>query len=418
MEEMAMKKSKLITLGLLIGAGLLLSINQAQAADTWVKNGADWNLSQDGSLAKNKWVQNAGSWYHFDSTGKMQTGWLKEGNTWYSLADSGAMRTGWYKEGNTWYSLANSGAMRTGWYKEGNTWYSLANSGAMRTGWYKEGNTWYYLHFSGSMMTGWECINGDWYYFEQSGAMASDRVVNSSDGTGYILSKDGHMFTLQDSPYKHDDIVRLGDGYEYLIKAKFDGNNFTDIIVDKNTWYIKPEFKKFSDKYGDEVANTTLALVDNKEEGQEIDPKAVIRNFQNLPGRYYFGADGRRVLPLPEMTTRSEIKKVGNDLYLEDPGVRLRLSAHFTINNNKLYYLENKQGKLKTGYFVLIDDGMATTLHHLLVYADQSGEVLKMKRLPSRFSDYFDKEIDGFYGQKIKITQPNKYEYYKVLVVK
>ena len=392
-----MKKSKLLTLGLLAGAGLLLSIKQAQAADTWVKNGADWNLSQDGSLAKSKWVQNAGSWYHFDSAGKMQTGWLKDGNTWYSLADSGAMRTGWYKEGNTWYSLADSGAMRTGWYKEGSTWY--------------------YLRFSGSMQTGWEFIDNNWYYFEQSGAMASDRVVNSSDGTGYILSKDGHMFTLQDSPYKHDDIVRLGDGYEYLIKAKYDGNKFTDVIVAKNTWYVKPEFKKFSDKYGDHVANITLALVDNKEKGQEIDPKAVIRNFQNLPGRYYFGADGRRVLPLPEMTTRSEIKKVGNDLYLEDPGVRLRLD-NFTINNNKLYYLDNGQGKLKTGYFVLIDDGMATTHHHLLVYADQSGEVLKMKRLPSRFSDYFDKEIDGFYGQKIKITQPNKYEYYKVLVVK
>ena len=394
-----MKKSKLLTLGLLAGAGLLLSINQAQAADTWVKNGADWNLSQDGSLAKNKWVQNAGSWYHFDSTGKMQTGWLKDGNTWYSLADSGAMRTGWYKEGNTWYSLADSGAMRTGWYKEGSTWY--------------------YLRFSGSMMTGWVFIDGNWYYFEQSGAMASDRVVNSSDGTGYILSKDGHMFTLQNSPYKNGDIVRLGDGYEYLITAKFDGNNFTDVIVDKNTWYIKPEFKKFSDKYGDQVSNTMLALVDNKEEGQEIDPKAVIRNFQNLPGRYYFGADGRRVTPLPEMTTRSEIKKVGNDLYLEDPGVRLRLpSTNFTINNNKLYHLDNGQGKLKTGYFVLIDDGMSTTHYHFLVYADQSGEVLKMKRLPSRFSDYFDKEIDGFYGQKIKITQPNKYEYYKVLVVK
>jgi len=64
---MAMKKSKLLTLGLLAGAGLLLSINQAQAADTWVKNGSDWNLSQDGSLAKDKWVQNAGSWYHFDA---------------------------------------------------------------------------------------------------------------------------------------------------------------------------------------------------------------------------------------------------------------------------------------------------------------------------------------------------------------
>ena len=394
-----MKKSKLLTLGLLAGAGLLLSINQAQAADTWVKNGADWNLSQDGSLAKNKWVQNSGSWYHFDGSGKMQTGWLKDGDTWYSLADSGAMRTGWYKEGNTWYSLADSGAMRTGWYKEGSTWY--------------------YLKGSGAMATGWAIASHQWYYFEQSGAMASDRVVNSSDGTGYILSKDGHMLTLQDSPYKKDDIVRLGDGYEYLITAKFDGNNYTDVIVAKNTWYIKPEFKKFSDKYGDQVSNTMLALVDNKEEGQEIDPKAVIRNFQNLPGRYYFGADGRRVLPLPEMTTRSEIKKVGNDLYLEDPGVRLRLpSTDFTINNNKLYHLDNGQGKLKTGYFVLIDDGMATTPHHLLVYADQSGEVLKMKRLPSRFVDYRDKEIDGFYGQKIKITQPNKYEYYKVLVVK
>ena len=394
-----MKKSKLLTLGLLAGAALLLSINQAQAADTWVKNGADWNLSQDGSLAKDKWVQNAGSWYHFDGTGKMQTGWLKDGNTWYSLADSGAMRTGWYKEAGTWYSLADSGAMRTGWYKEGATWY--------------------YLKGSGAMATGWATANGDWYYFEQSGAMASDRVVNSSDGTGYILSKDGHMFTLQDSPYKHDDIVRLGDGYEYLIKAKYDGNKFTDVIVAKNTWYVKPEFKKFSDKYGDEVSNTILALVDNKEEGQEIDPKAVIRNFQNLPGRYYFGADGRRVLPLPEMTTRSEIKKVGNDLYLEDPGVRLRLpSTYFTINNNKLYYLENEQGKLKTGYFVLIDDGATTTHYHILAYADQSGEILKMKRLPSGVRDYLDKEIDGFYGQKIKIESPHSNEYYKVVVVK
>ena len=394
-----MKKSKLLTLGLLVGAGLLLSINQAQAADTWVKNGADWNLSQDGSLAKDKWVQNAGSWYHFDSTGKMQTGWLKDGNTWYSLADSGAMRTGWYKEGNTWYSLANSGAMRTGWYKEGSTWY--------------------YLKGSGAMATGWATANGQWSYFEKSGAMVADRAVLASDGESYVIGKDGYMLTLQNSPYKNDDIVRLGDGYEYLIKAKFDGNNFTDVIVAKNTWYIRPEFKKFSNKYGDEVANTTLALVDNKEEGQEIDPKAVVQNFQNLPNRYYFDENGHRVVNIPAMTTYSEIKKVGNDVYLENPGARLRLGAtHFTINNNKLYYLENEQGKLKTGYFVLIDDGMATTLHHLLVYADQSGEVLKMKRLPSRFSDYFDKEIDGFYGQKIKITQPNKYEYYKVLVVK
>mgnify|MGYP001743264686 CR=1 FL=1 len=300
-----MKKSKLFTLGLLAGAGLLLSINQAQAADTWVKNGADWNLSQDGSLAKNKWVQNAGSWYHFDGSGKMQTGWYKEGNTWYSLADSGAMRTGWYKEGSTWY----------------------------------------YLKGSGAMATGWATANGQWSYFEKSGAMVADRAIPASDGESYVIGKDGYMLTKLPSQVEQsqeDDtiitnIVTLSDGYDYHLIYTKDG-----VIVEKNAWYIKPEFKKFSDKYGDQVSNTILALVDNKEEGQEIDPKAVIRNFQNLPGRYYFGADGRRVTPLPEMTTRSEIKKVGNDLYLEDPGVRLRLpSTNFTINNNKLYHLDN-----------------------------------------------------------------------------
>ena len=357
-----MKKSKLLTLGLLAGAGLLLSINQAQAADTWVKNGADWNLSQDGSLAKNKWVQNAGYWYHFDGSGKMQTGWLKDGNTWYSLADSGAMATGW------------------------------------------------------------ATANGQWSYFEKSGAMVADRAVPASDGESYVIGKDGYLLTKLPSQVEQsqaDDtiitnIVTLSDGYDYHLIYTKDG-----VIVEKNAWYIKPEFKKFSNKYGDHVSNTTLALIDNKDQGQEIDPKAVIKNFQNLPNRYYFGADGRRVTNLPEMTTYSEIKKVGNDVYLENPGARLRLGAtSFTINNNKLYYLENEQGKLKTGYFVLIDDGATTTHQHILAYADQSGEILKMKRLPSRFIDYRDKEIDGFYGQKIKITQPNKYEYYKVLVVK
>ena len=397
-----MKKSKLLTLGLLAGAGLLLSINQAQAADTWIKNGADWNFSQDGSLAKNKWVQNAGSWYHFDSTGNMQTGWLKDGNTWYSLADSGAMRTGWYKEGSTWYSLADSGAMRTGWYKEGATWY--------------------YLKGSGAMATGWATANGQWSYFEKSGAMVADRAVPASDGESYVIGKDGYLLTKLPSQVEQsqaDDtiitnIVTLSDGYDYHLIYTKDG-----VIVEKNAWYIKPEFKKFSNKYGDEVANTTLALVDNKEEGQEIDPKAVVQNFQNLPNRYYFDENGHRVVNIPAMTTYSEIKKVGNDVYLENPGARLRLGAtHFTINNNKLYYLENEQGKLKTGYFVLIDDGATTTHHHILAYADQSGEILKMKRLPSGVSDYLDKEIDGLYGEKIKIESPHSNEYYKVVVVK
>ena len=364
-----MKKSKLLTLGLLAGAGLLLSINQAQAADTWVKNGADWNLSQDGSLAKDKWVQNAGSWYHFDGSGNMQTGWLKDGDTWYSLADSGAMRTGWYKEGSTWY----------------------------------------YLKDSGDMATGWATANGQWSYFEKSGAMVADRAVPASDGESYVIGKDGYMLTKLPSQVEQDpfddtvitDIVTLSDGYDYHLVHKKDG-----VVIEKNAWYIKPIDERFSyQKIGDIKRNTLDAITDNKKPGEEIDPKAVIKNFQNLPNKYYFGADGRKVASLPEFTTHFPIQKVGTELYLRNSSPVISLeSSGFTINDNKLYLrdVNDHNGKLVTGYFTMFMDGLLSKDHHILGYADESGEIVKMKVLPNDFRDYIEKGISGFYGETVR----------------
>jgi len=364
-----MKKSKLLTLGLLAGAGLLLSVNQAQAADTWVKNGVDWNLSQDGSLAKNKWVQNAGSWYHFDGSGKMQTGWYKEGNTWYSLADSGAMRTGWYKEGSTWY----------------------------------------YLKDSGAMATGWATANGQWSYFEKSGAMVADRAVPASDGESYVIGKDGYMLTKLPSQVEQDpfddtvitDIVTLSDGYDYHLVHKKDG-----VVIEKNAWYIKPIVERFSyQKIGDIKRNTLDAITDNKKPGEEIDPKAVIKNFQNLPNKYYFGADGRKVANLPEFTTHFPIQKVGSELYLKNSSPVISLdSSGLTINDNKLYLrgANDDNGKLVTGYFTMFMDGLLSKDHHILGYADESGEIVKMKVLPNDFRDYIEKGISGFYGETVR----------------
>ena len=364
-----MKKSKLLTLGLLAGAGLLLSINQAQAADTWVKNGSDWNLSQDGSLAKNKWVQNAGSWYHFDGSGKMQTGWLKDGNTWYSLADSGAMRTGWYKEGSTWY----------------------------------------YLKDSGAMATGWATANGQWSYFEKSGAMVADRAVPASDGESYVIGKDGYMLTRLPSEVEQDpfddtvitDIVTLSDGYDYHLVHKKDG-----VVIEKNAWYIKPIIERFSyQKIGDIKLNTLDAITDNKKPGEEIDPKAVIKNFQNLPNKYYFGADGRKVANLPEFTTHFPIQKVGAELYLKNSSPVISLeSSGFTINDNKLYLrdVNDHNGKLVTGYFTMFMDGLLSKDHHILGYADESGEIVKMKVLPNDFRDHIEKGFSGFYGETVR----------------
>ena len=364
-----MKKSKLLTLGLLAGAGLLLSINQAQAADTWVKSGADWNLSQDGSLAKNKWVQNAGSWYHFDASGNMQTGWLKDGNTWYSLADSGAMRTGWYKEGSTWY----------------------------------------YLKDSGAMATGWATANGQWSYFENSGAMVADRAVPASDGESYVIGKDGYMLTKLPSQVEQDpfddtvitDIVTLSDGYDYHLVHKKDG-----VVIEKNAWYIKPIVERFSyQKIGDIKRNTLDAITDNKKPGEEIDPKAVIKNFQNLPNKYYFGADGRKVANLPEFTTHFPIQKVGSELYLKNSSPVISLeSSGLTINDNKLYLrdVNDHNGKLVTGYFTMFMDGLSYKDHHILGYADESGEIVKMKVLPNDFREHIEKGISGFYGETVR----------------
>ena len=364
-----MKKSKLLTLGLLVGAGLLLSINQAQAADTWVQNGADWNLSQDGTLAKDKWVQNDGAWYHFDSKGNMQTGWLKDGNTWYSLADSGAMRTGWYKEGDTWY----------------------------------------YLKDSGAMATGWTTANGQWSYFEKSGAMVADRAVPASDGESYVIGKDGYMLTKLPSEVEQDpfddtvitDIVTLSDGYDYHLVHKKDG-----VVIEKNAWYIKPIVERFSyQRIGDIKRNTLDAITDNKKPGEEIDPKAVIKNFQNLPNKYYFGADGREVSNLPEFTTHFPIEKVGSELYLKNSSPVISLeSSGLTINDNKLYLrdVNDHNGKLVTGYFTMFLDGLLSKDHHILGYADESGEIVRMKVLPNDFSDLIEKGISGFYGETVR----------------
>ena len=104
----------------------------------------------------------------------------------------------------------------------------------------------------------------NWSYFEKQVLWSQTELSQPVMGESYVIGKDGYLANRKDAGYNIHDIVKLGDGQEYLLNAKGD-----DVIIEKNTWYIKPEFKKFSDKYGDEVANTTLALVDNKEEGQE-----------------------------------------------------------------------------------------------------------------------------------------------------
>ena len=239
--------------------------------------------------------------------------------------------------------------------------------------------------------------------------MVADRAVPASDGESYVIGKDGYMLTKLPSQVEQDpfddtvitDIVTLSDGYDYHLVHKKDG-----VVIEKNAWYIKPIVERFSyQKIGDIKRNTLDAITDNKKPGEEIDPKTVIKNFQNLPNKYYFGADGRKVANLPEFTTHFPIQKVGSELYLRNSSPVISLdSSGLTINDNKLYLrgANDDNGKLVTGYFTMFMDGLLSKDHHILGYADESGEIVKMKVLPNDFRDYIEKGISGFYGETVR----------------
>ena len=58
--------------------------------------------------------------------------------------------------------------------------------------------------------------------------MVADRAVPASDGESYVIGKDGYLANRKDAGYNIHDIVKLGDGQEYLLNAKGD-----DVIIEK-----------------------------------------------------------------------------------------------------------------------------------------------------------------------------------------
>ena len=53
-------------------------------------------------------------------------------------------------------------------------------------------------------------------------------AVPASDGESYVIGKDGYLANRKDAGYNIHDIVKLGDGQEYLLNAKGD-----DVIIEK-----------------------------------------------------------------------------------------------------------------------------------------------------------------------------------------
>lgn len=100
--------------------------------------------------------------------GAVSEGWNKAANgNWIFVKDENNV-IGWIKDGANWYLTDNSGVMKTGWANSNGKWYYLNSAGAMQTGWINDNGTWYYLSLLGNMLSN---TSVDGYTLGENGAL-------------------------------------------------------------------------------------------------------------------------------------------------------------------------------------------------------------------------------------------------------
>ena len=359
---------------------LFTSTNVMAAKDGWNSNGKNWSYYKSGKAVKSNWVYTGGNWYYFDSQGNMVTGWKKIDNDWFSFTKDGQMRTGWYKDGEMWYSLKQSGQMRTGWFKEKDTWYFLRDSGAMITNWFKT----------------YKNSQSYWSFFNEDGSMRYQELAPASDKNLYAIDKDGYMVEKSDS-----NKFTARNGKSYYIKSN-KGNGFVAIT---NEWYFEPDYNNTSGITG-KISQYTLQLYDNVEANTEISVEKVIQNIRKYPNKKLLGEDGQVVNNPPEVNVVANIEINNGIPVVKNPSVTMNYSRFAIINNKLVVYNQeeiNGNKTLVTGYNAFIGTG-AEAGYNLLVYANEKGEITKMKRLDKDTASLLNKKIDGLNNDSIIIN--------------
>lgn len=134
MKKMKKLLSVLLTLVILMSAGVSTIVSSAYEKQGWIKDAIGWWYTPDAkTYYSNGWKQIDDEWYLFDSNGYIRYNWQKVDGSWYFMKSNGAMAKGWVKWQNDWYFMANSGAMKTGWVLSNHEWYYMDGSGKMLT---------------------------------------------------------------------------------------------------------------------------------------------------------------------------------------------------------------------------------------------------------------------------------------------
>ena len=159
-----------------------------------------------------------------------------------------------------------------------------------------------------------------------------------------------------------------------------------------------------------------MQLYDNVETNTEISVEKVIQNIRKYPNKKLLGEDGQVVNNPPEVNVVANIEINNGIPVVKNPSVAMNYSRFAIINNKLVVYNQeeiNGNKTLVTGYNAFIGTG-AEAGYNLLVYANEKGEITKMKRLDKDTASLLNKKIDGLNNDSIIINSQDG----KVTIVK
>ena len=327
------------------------------------KFGADGVIEHDEDTSKNGICEGDGSKFYYIDGVKVGEGLIKVGDSYYyARTSSGEIirgrtyhisKTNGYPIAPGMYSFDEDGKLLLNGFVEDGEFTYYYKDGVLAKGFVKIENDYYIFNAaSGNMYkdaTMWVGgndygIEGGMYYFGADGKMVLPDLEN---GVKKIVNKEGNLYLTIDGAYMYNGLYELDGDYYY---AKPNGtlavaettwvSNKNGLIPEKGNWYafdvegklIQTGFVTDGDGYTYYYENNVLALGFTKiSDDYYIFNTYSGKMYKNADmwvgdnaygiegGMYYFGADGKMVLPDLENGVKKIVNKEGN-LYLTIDG--------------------------------------------------------------------------------------------------
>lgn len=277
--------------------------------------------TSNGVMFKNNEYTIAGKRYRFDAQGiLLRSDMLENGQVFYT--QDGSRAAGLFEHMGELYFMGDRNQLFAGLRKVGANWYFFDkdnNFTARKDGFFEFNKKWYYAKEDGKLAVGLLQVEGDTSYFFNGNAQREQNVTKTIAGKVYYFGADGRM-VVSDSlengkPYYQADGSRANGLFQVDDEFYFmGGNNQLQAGLRKvgSKWYYFDKDNRFAakkdgfftfnrkDYYAQADATLAQGLVEiGADEWYFFNANAEMmkNSVQIIAGkRYYFGADGKRVV--------------------------------------------------------------------------------------------------------------------------